>query len=39
MACSNLIAFFIILTTAATLHAVGEHDVSTAAQAAKAFSQ
>jgi NRAMP (natural resistance-associated macrophage protein)-like metal ion transporter len=37
MAFSNLIAFFIILTTAATLHAFGETDVGTAAQAAKAL--
>ena len=37
MAFSNLIAFFIILTTAATLHAIGEHDIATAAQAAKAL--
>jgi Mn2+/Fe2+ NRAMP family transporter len=37
MALSNLIAFFIILTTAATLHASGLTHVSTAAQAAKAL--
>jgi Mn2+/Fe2+ NRAMP family transporter len=37
MALSNLIAFFIILTTAATLHASGVTDVRTAAQAAKAL--
>ncbi|MGC2198509.1 MAG: divalent metal cation transporter [Terriglobales bacterium] len=37
MAFSNLIAFFIILTTAATLHSVGESDIGTAAQAAKAL--
>jgi NRAMP (natural resistance-associated macrophage protein)-like metal ion transporter len=37
MAFSNLIAFFIILTTAATLHASGETDIGTAAQAAKAL--
>ena len=37
MAFSNLIAFFIILTTAATLHQVGKNDISTAAQAAKAL--
>ena len=37
MAFSNLIAFFIILTTAATLHEVGENDIATAAQAAKAL--
>jgi NRAMP (natural resistance-associated macrophage protein)-like metal ion transporter len=37
MAFSNLIAFFIILTTAATLHEIGENDIATAAQAAKAL--
>jgi NRAMP (natural resistance-associated macrophage protein)-like metal ion transporter len=37
MAFSNLIAFFIILTTAATLHQAGQHDIATAAQAAKAL--
>lgn len=37
MAFSNLIAFFIILTTAATLHQAGENDIATAAQAAKAL--
>ena len=37
MAFSNLIAFFIIVTTAATLHAIGQTDVGTAAQAAKAL--
>ncbi len=37
MAFSNLIAFFIILTTAATLHASGQTDIGTAAQAAKAL--
>ena len=37
MAFSNLIAFFIILTTAATLHQAGERDIATAAQAAKAL--
>ena len=37
MAFSNLIAFFIILTTAATLHQAGEKDIATAAQAAKAL--
>jgi NRAMP (natural resistance-associated macrophage protein)-like metal ion transporter len=38
MALSNLVAFFIILTTAATLHAHGLRDVSTAAQAAEALA-
>jgi Mn2+/Fe2+ NRAMP family transporter len=38
MALSNVVAFFIILTTAATLHAHGQTDVSTAAQAAKALA-
>jgi NRAMP (natural resistance-associated macrophage protein)-like metal ion transporter len=37
MAFSNLIAFFIIVTTAATLHAIGQTDVGTADQAAKAL--
>lgn len=37
MALSNVIAFFIILTTAATLHASGMKDINTAAQAAKAL--
>ena len=37
MAVSNLIAFFIILTTAATLNAAGQKDIGTAAQAAKAL--
>ena len=37
MALSNIVAFFIILTTAATLHAHGTTDVSTAAQAAQAL--
>jgi Mn2+/Fe2+ NRAMP family transporter len=34
MAFSNLIAYFIILTTAVTLHAHGKTDIATAAQAA-----
>ncbi len=34
---SNLIAFFIILTCAVTLHARGKHDIDTAAQAAEAL--
>ncbi len=38
MALSNVVAFFIILTTAATLHAHGQMDVSTAAQAAEALA-
>jgi NRAMP (natural resistance-associated macrophage protein)-like metal ion transporter len=37
MGVSNLIAFFIILTTAATLHASGRTDIATAAQAAEAL--
>ncbi len=37
MACSNLVAFFIILTTATTLHAHGQTDIQTATQAAKAI--
>jgi NRAMP (natural resistance-associated macrophage protein)-like metal ion transporter len=37
MAFSNLIAWFIILTTAATLHASGQTDVGTAADAARAL--
>lgn len=38
MAFSNLIGFFIILTTAATLHEIGEKDIATAAQAANALA-
>ncbi len=38
MALSNIVAFFIILTTASTLHAHGQSDVSTAAQAAQALA-
>jgi NRAMP (natural resistance-associated macrophage protein)-like metal ion transporter len=38
MALSNIVAFFIILTTAATLHAHGQTDVTTAAQAAQALA-
>jgi Mn2+/Fe2+ NRAMP family transporter len=34
---SNLIMYFIILSTGATLYEVGEHDISTAAQAAAAL--
>lgn len=37
MAFSNLIAFFVILTTAATLHAAGQTDIQTSAQAAQAL--
>jgi NRAMP (natural resistance-associated macrophage protein)-like metal ion transporter len=38
MALSNIVAFFIILTSAATLHVQGVADVSTATQAAKALA-
>jgi NRAMP (natural resistance-associated macrophage protein)-like metal ion transporter len=37
MAFSNVVAFFIILTTAATLHAHGIHEISSSAQAALAL--
>lgn len=37
MAFSNLIAFFIMLSTAVTLHAHGVHDIETSAQAAEAL--
>jgi Mn2+/Fe2+ NRAMP family transporter len=37
MGMSNLVAFFIILTTAVTLHAHGVKDIATAAQAASAL--
>jgi NRAMP (natural resistance-associated macrophage protein)-like metal ion transporter len=37
MAISNLVAFFIILTTAVTLHANGRTDIQTAEQAAEAL--
>ena len=37
MTISNLIAFFIILSTAATLHATGTRDIQTSAQAAEAL--
>ncbi len=37
MALSNVVAFFIILTAAVTLHATGVQDVATAAQAAQAL--
>lgn len=38
MAVSNVIAFFIIVTAAATLHAQGIHDIESAAQAAQALA-
>jgi NRAMP (natural resistance-associated macrophage protein)-like metal ion transporter len=37
MAVSNVVAFFIMLTTAATLHAQGVHDIQSSAQAASAL--
>ena len=37
MAFSNLVAFFIILTTAVTLHAAGKTDIQTSADAAQAL--
>ncbi|MFL6697921.1 MAG: NRAMP family divalent metal transporter [Vitreoscilla sp.] len=37
MGVSNIVAFFIILTTAATLHAHGVHDIESAAQTAQAL--
>ncbi len=37
MAVSNVVAFFIMLTAAATLHAHGDTNIQTAAQAAKAL--
>jgi NRAMP (natural resistance-associated macrophage protein)-like metal ion transporter len=37
MGASNLVAFFIILTAAATLHAHGVHDIQSAAQTAEAL--
>jgi Mn2+/Fe2+ NRAMP family transporter len=37
MAFSNLIAYFIILTVAVTLHAHGKNDIDSAAQAAEAL--
>ncbi|HEY2083773.1 MAG TPA: Nramp family divalent metal transporter [Verrucomicrobiae bacterium] len=37
MAVSNVIAFFIMVTTATTLHASGKTDIQTAAQAAEAL--
>ena len=37
MALSNIIAFFIVITTAATLHAHGHTDIHTSAQAAEAL--
>jgi NRAMP (natural resistance-associated macrophage protein)-like metal ion transporter len=38
MAFSNIVSFFIILTSAATLHAHGQTEVNTAAQAAQALA-
>ena len=38
MLASNLVMFFIILTTAATLHATGKTDISSAADAASALA-
>jgi NRAMP (natural resistance-associated macrophage protein)-like metal ion transporter len=37
MGASNIVAFFIILTAAATLHAHGVHDIESAAQTAQAL--
>jgi hypothetical protein len=37
MGISNLVAFFIMLTTAVTLHAAGKADIQTAEQAAEAL--
>ena len=37
MGASNIVAFFIILTTAVTLHAHGVHDIQSAAQTAQAL--
>jgi NRAMP (natural resistance-associated macrophage protein)-like metal ion transporter len=37
MGASNVVAFFIILTTAVTLHAHGVHDIQSAAQTAQAL--
>src|SRR5690606_8224287 len=37
MTFSNLVAFFIILSTAATLHAAGVTDIQTSSQAAEAL--
>jgi NRAMP (natural resistance-associated macrophage protein)-like metal ion transporter len=37
MGASNLVGFFIVLTTAATLHAHGVHDIQSAAQTAQAL--
>ncbi len=37
MGASNVVAFFIMLTTAATLHAHGVHDIESAAQTAQAL--
>jgi len=37
MLLSNVVAYFVIMTTAATLYAAGVHDISTARQAAEAL--
>jgi NRAMP (natural resistance-associated macrophage protein)-like metal ion transporter len=37
MSISNVIAYFIVLTTGATLHAAGQRDIQTAGQAAQAL--
>ena len=37
MSISNVIAYFIVLTTGATLHAAGQRDIQTASQAAQAL--
>ena len=37
MGMSNLVAFFIMLTTAATLHANGQTDIQSTEQAAQAL--
>ena len=38
MGASNLVAFFVVLTAAVTLHAQGVHDISSASQAAQALA-
>jgi Mn2+/Fe2+ NRAMP family transporter len=37
VAFSNIVLYFIIMSTGATLHAAGQHDIDSAAQAAKAL--
>src|SRR5690606_40870710 len=37
MTFSNLVMYFIILSTGSTLYAAGQHDISTATQAAEAL--